>query len=136
MDFSNAKVFVITQHLIFPTMILLRSVSKRLTLLMMMLLSATITLLSATSTFKVSGNCGMCKKKIETQFKGVEGVESATWNKSTKMFSITYDSTKITLPAIHEKISSAGYDTETTKGNDEAYSKLPNCCKYRDVKHD
>lgn len=97
---------------------------------------ATTTLSAATSTFKVSGNCGMCKKKIESQFKGVEGVESATWNKSTKLFSITYDSTKITLPAIHEKISSTGYDTETTKGNDEAYSKLPNCCKYRDVKHD
>lgn len=112
------------------------SVQRTLIVAMIILVSFSITLTSATSSFNVSGNCGMCKKKIESQFKGVEGVESAIWNKTTKLFSITYDSTKITLPAIHEKISSAGYDTETTKGNDDAYSKLPNCCKYRDVKHD
>ena len=31
-------------------------------------------------TFEVSGNCDMCKSKIETAAKSVEGVKTARWN--------------------------------------------------------
>ncbi len=36
-----------------------------------------------TETFKVSGNCGMCKTKIEKAAKDA-GASSATWNEETK----------------------------------------------------
>lgn len=82
-----------------------------------------------TTSFKVWGNCGMCKKTIEKSLKA-DGISSATWNTGTKMIEVSYDSTRVTLDEIHLKIAAAGYDTEKERGNDEAYSKLHSCCQY------
>jgi len=79
--------------------------------------------------FKVWGNCGMCEKTIEKSLK-VKGVELADWDKNTKIIAVKYDSTKITLIQIHEKIAAVGYDTELKKGNDKAYNNLHSCCQY------
>ena len=81
-------------------------------------------------TFKVYGNCDMCKKRIETAAMSVDGVISADWNKETKMLDVTYDESKTDLRKIHEAIANAGHDTDTVKAGDEAYDKLPACCKY------
>ncbi len=88
-----------------------------------------------TDTLHVSGNCGTCKKKIESPFKHTDGVQSATWDKSTKLFIVEYDPTKITLDKIKEMIVAQGYDTEDLKASDEAYAKLPKCCRYRSGPH-
>lgn len=83
-----------------------------------------------TETFKVSGNCDMCKAKIEKAAK-VEGVTKAEWNKTTKVMTVSYDASKIKVDDIHKKIAAVGYDTEKVKGDDAAYAKLHSCCKYR-----
>ncbi len=83
-----------------------------------------------TETFKVSGNCEMCKAKIEKAAK-VDGVTKAEWNKNTKVMTVSYDSSKIKNEDIQKKIAAVGYDTEKVKGDDAAYAKLPGCCKYR-----
>lgn len=83
-----------------------------------------------TSTFKVWGNCEMCKKNIETAL-DVKGVKSAEWNIDTKVATVTFDSTKITIGQIHKLIADAGYDTETEKGSDKAYGDLAPCCQYK-----
>jgi mercuric ion binding protein len=82
-----------------------------------------------TSKFKVWGNCGTCKKNIEKAVK-IEGVTKADWNKDTKIITVTFDSSKITLEQIQKRIASAGYDTELFNGNDKAYNKLDKCCQY------
>jgi copper chaperone CopZ len=82
-----------------------------------------------TSTFKVSGECGMCKKKIETSLR-VKGVSKVNWDLDTKMITVTYNTDKITIDEIHERIAAVGYDTEKVKAKDEAYAKLDACCKY------
>lgn len=82
-----------------------------------------------TSTFKVSGECGMCKKKIETSLR-VKGVSKVNWDLDTKMITVTYNIDKITIDEIHERIAAVGYDTEKVKAKDEAYAKLDACCKY------
>jgi len=82
-----------------------------------------------TSTFKVSGECGMCKKKIETSLR-IKGVSKVNWDLDTKMITITYNTDKITIDEIHERIAAVGYDTEKVKAKDEAYAKLDACCKY------
>lgn len=82
-----------------------------------------------TITFKVWGNCGMCKKTIETAL-DVKGIKSADWNKDTKIITLTYNPQKITEDKIHELIAAAGYDTEKVKGDDKAYQNLPHCCHY------
>jgi len=81
--------------------------------------------------FKVSGNCGMCEKTIETASKAVKGVVSADWNKETKKMSVNFDTEKTNLDAIHKAIAKSGYDTDKAKADDSVYNKLHSCCKYR-----
>ena len=85
-----------------------------------------------TSTFTVYGNCGKCKKNIERPFKEMQGVESATWDKKTKKFTITYNPALLSERRIKEIIAEQGYDSDDVKASDEAYNKLPKCCRYRD----
>lgn len=85
-----------------------------------------------TTTFTVYGNCGKCKKNIEQPFKEMQGVESATWDKKTKKFTITYNSALLSERRIKEIIAEQGYDSDDVKASDEAYNKLPKCCRYRD----
>ena len=83
-----------------------------------------------TETFKVYGNCDMCKETIEGALKKKDGVLKKDWNTKTKMITVTYDPAKITLQQIHQKIADAGYDTDKAKAKDETYNKLHSCCKY------
>jgi len=83
-----------------------------------------------TETIKVSGNCDMCKARIEKAAK-IDGVSKAEWNKETKLLAVTYDPAKTNTDAIEKKIAAAGHDTEKVKAEAKAYDKLPSCCKYR-----
>lgn len=83
----------------------------------------------ATSTFKVWGNCEMCKETIEGSLK-VDGISKSDWNTETKMINVSYDTTKISLDKLQKNIASVGYDNEKHKGDDKAYSALPECCQY------
>lgn len=107
-----------------------------LALLCMLILSMALSVQSSarqmrTDTLNVSGNCGMCKKRIESPFKGLEGVESASWDKKTKRFMVQYDADVISREKIEDLIVQQGYDTEAKKANNEVYNALPKCCKYR-----
>ncbi|MDO9184777.1 MAG: heavy-metal-associated domain-containing protein [Bacteroidia bacterium] len=82
-----------------------------------------------TSTFKVWGNCGMCKETIEGSVE-VEGVSEADWNTETKMIKVSYDTIKISLDQIQKNIAAVGYDNEKYKGDVGAYNNLPECCQY------
>lgn len=79
--------------------------------------------------FKVYGNCGMCKTRIEKSLK-VDGVESAIWDKDTKMVKVVFNSDKISVDNIHQLVAEVGHDTEMVKAKDENYDKLHSCCKY------
>lgn len=92
--------------------------------------ASTILSNSETATFKVFGNCGMCKERIEGALKKNINIQKADWNEDTKMISVSYDPQMISLTEIHNIIASVGYDTEKTKGNDAAYKKLHGCCQY------
>ncbi len=81
--------------------------------------------------FKVWGNCEMCKKTIETAVKNVEGVISARWNVAKKRISVKYYSDKTNLDNIQKSIATVGYDTEKYKSTNEAYSQLHGCCQYK-----
>lgn len=84
---------------------------------------------SKTETFKVWGNCGMCKKTIEKATR-MDGVEKATWDVKTKQLKVTYNTSKTNLLAIQKNIAAAGYDNDGAKGDDKAYDKLHSCCQY------
>ena len=92
-----------------------------------------LTVMSATKTekFKVNGKCNLCKNRIETATKSVEGVKSASWDKSTKSLTVNYDVNKTTTPIIQTSIAMAGHDTEMFSASDAGYNELPGCCQYK-----
>jgi len=83
-------------------------------------------------TFIVSGNCEMCKKKIEKTAKLVEGVKRAKWNVINGEMKIRFNTKKTNLDIIQKSIANIGYDTELYKATDESYNNLHFCCKYRE----
>jgi copper chaperone CopZ len=84
---------------------------------------------SVATTFKVWGNCGMCKKTIEKSLMQ-DGIYEADWNKESKLIEVIYDPKKISLEKINSFITGVGYDTGAQKGSDSAYATLHECCKY------
>ncbi len=96
----------------------------------LMMAFATVSLAQTkTETFNVSGNCGMCKAKIEKSAK-VAGATEANWDKETKVLTVTYNSSSTNTAKIQQKIADVGYDNAGFKSTMEAYTKLPGCCKY------
>ena len=89
---------------------------------------------SKTEEFKVYGNCGMCKTRIEKAAKAVEGVTFAEWNKDTKMAKVSFNADKTNVLKIQEAIAKVGHDTDNFKADDKVYEKLPGCCLYERAK--
>jgi len=80
-------------------------------------------------TIKVWGNCGMCKKTIETAATKA-GASSAKWDTETKMLSVSYNAKKTNAQKIQEAIAAVGYDTRDLTAPDEVYNNLHGCCQY------
>ena len=83
-----------------------------------------------TDSFTVYGNCGMCKKTIESSLKKKDGVVSKQWDMKTKMLTVTYDPSKITIEQIGKKVADVGYDNQYNTAPDAKYSALDGCCQY------
>ena len=84
---------------------------------------------ATTETFAVSGNCGMCKKKIETAAKDA-GATYALWDVDKKELTVKYSSSTTNTAKIQKKIAEVGYDNAGFTSTTEAYNNLPGCCKY------
>lgn len=97
---------------------------------LLMVITLSVFASSKTEKFKVYGNCGMCESRIEKAAESVDGVESADWNKETKMIEITYDESITDSDKIQLVIAGVGHDTEDYKAKDEVYNELPGCCQY------
>lgn len=82
-----------------------------------------------TESYKVSGNCGMCKSTIE-KAASVKGVGEAKWDSETKVLTLAYDPALTTGDSVLKLIADAGYDNEKFTAKDETYNALPGCCKY------
>lgn len=80
-------------------------------------------------TFKVWGNCDLCKVRIEKAVKS-EGATSADWNTKTKLLTVTFDPAKASIDAFSKKLAAAGHDTEKYRADDKAYNALDACCQY------
>jgi Cu(I)/Ag(I) efflux system membrane fusion protein len=81
--------------------------------------------------FTVSGNCDLCKERIEKSALSVAGVSNASWNVGTKKITVAFNKIKTTKMKIEKAIAASGHDTEDIKAGDAAYNALPACCKYR-----
>ncbi|MCP4441719.1 MAG: TonB-dependent receptor [Aureispira sp.] len=82
-----------------------------------------------TITIKTSAQCGTCKGFIEGAFKNTKGIISVDLNPETQIFTAEYIEGKISVEKIKNKIAQVGYDADDVLGNQNAYEKLPACCK-------
>jgi len=82
-------------------------------------------------TFGVSGNCDMCKERIEKAALSVNGAKTASWDAIQKKVKIEYNSEEASPEDFHRAISKVGHDTDLMKADDEVYKALPECCLYR-----
>lgn len=89
-----------------------------------------VELMGNETSFGVKGNCGMCKKTIETAALSLSGVTNADWDKQTKQIKLIYDPQIVDLMSIHQAIANSGYGTELFENNMDSYDNLPLCCKY------
>lgn len=81
--------------------------------------------------FSVSGNCEMCKSRIEDAALSINGVQTADWNSESQKLHLTYEKSKTALNEVHKAIAKVGHDTDKFKAPDDVYSNLPGCCLYR-----
>lgn len=81
------------------------------------------------STFKVKGECSMCKERIETSAKN-SGATFAQWNAETQQLTVKFDGQKTTSDVILKNIAAVGHDNEQYSASDKVYEDLPSCCQY------
>lgn len=84
---------------------------------------------ATTENVKIYGNCGMCKKNIETAA-NVKKVAKVDWNADTKIATITYDAKKTNSDEILKRVALAGYDSDKFLAPDAVYDQLHGCCQY------
>ena len=83
------------------------------------------------ATFKVSGNCNLCKGRIEKAL-AIREVKSAKWDRKSAVVTIAYLIPSISLDSLQHRVAAVGHDTGKFKAPDEVYSGLPSCCRYRE----
>jgi len=81
--------------------------------------------------FEVSGNCEMCKKRIEKAALTVKGVKTVSWDIPSNVISVIYDPSKEPIQEVQRAIAFAGHDTPLAKALDSTYNALPMCCLYK-----
>ena len=81
--------------------------------------------------FTVSGNCEMCKARIEKAALSVKGVIKAIWTVKTKILKVDYNEDLENPDSVYKAIADAGHDTKKYKADNSIYDALPSCCKYR-----
>lgn len=82
-----------------------------------------------TQTVKINGNCGMCKKTIETAA-NIDKEANVNWDKTTKTATVTFDTKKTNLDVILKRVAQAGYDNEKFSAPNAVYDQLHGCCQY------
>jgi len=80
--------------------------------------------------FKVYGNCEMCKTTIDKALKSVDGVKSGKWSVASQKVVVKYDTSITNIDEIKKAVAAVGYDTKEYRAKDEVYNKLHHCCQY------
>ena len=80
--------------------------------------------------FQVSGNCEMCKKRIEKAALAVSGVKSAVWNADNQKLHLIVNEEKCSAMDVEKVIAKVGHDTQDIKALQADYDALHTCCQY------
>ncbi|MHA4807890.1 heavy-metal-associated domain-containing protein [Flavitalea flava] len=86
---------------------------------------------AVTKAFGASGQCEMCKHRIENAINRLPGIWSSNWNVDTKTVLVKYDRSKINVQKIEQVVAAVGHDTHEFRAKDEVFAALPECCHYQ-----
>jgi periplasmic mercuric ion binding protein len=73
--------------------------------------------------------CESCKKRIEEYLKREEGVLKYNVDFKKHVAKVTFITERTNIENVKAAIANAGYDADDVKADEEAYKKLPKCCK-------
>ncbi|MFZ4770277.1 MAG: cation transporter [Ferruginibacter sp.] len=76
--------------------------------------------------------CDMCKGKIEKYLMRQEGVTGVKVNVKKKVTGVTWITDRTNIENIKAAIATVGYDADDVTADEEAYKKLPPCCKKKE----
>ena len=84
--------------------------------------------------FYATGNCYLCKVRIEEACSEVPGYIDANWDYSNDVTTVTYDDAVADPHTFMTAIADVGHDTEWYRAPDEAYAELQGtCCEYNRI---
>ncbi len=73
--------------------------------------------------------CETCGKNFQTNMLKIKGVKMFELDEKAMTVTVYYNTKKTDLETIRIAISKFGYDADEVKADEEAYSKLDDCCK-------
>jgi copper chaperone CopZ len=73
--------------------------------------------------------CESCKKRIEDYLKREDGIQKATVDFKHHVTKVSFFAERTNIENVRAAIANAGYDADDVKADEEAYKKLPKCCK-------
>jgi mercuric ion binding protein len=73
--------------------------------------------------------CETCKERIENYLKREPGISAVKVDYKKKTTTVTYLTDRNNIEQIKTAIANAGYDADDVAADEEAYKKLPKCCK-------
>lgn len=73
--------------------------------------------------------CEMCKSRIEKYLSREPGISSVNVDYKKKTTTIVYITDRNNIEQLKTAIANAGYDADDVTADEEAYKKLPKCCK-------
>jgi mercuric ion binding protein len=78
---------------------------------------------------KTSTVCDMCKDRIERDLVFETGVKSVKVDLKVNIITVKYRTDKTNPETIKKAISKLGYWADEVAASEEAFNKLPDCCK-------
>lgn len=73
--------------------------------------------------------CDMCKDRIEGYLKREQGVTKAVVDVKKKVTKVTFLTDRTNIENIKTAIANVGYDADDVAATEDAYKRLPKCCK-------
>lgn len=73
--------------------------------------------------------CESCKERIEKYLNREDGIKKVTADYKKKVVKVEFYSNRTNIENIKTAIANAGYDADDVTADEEAYKRLPKCCK-------
>ena len=76
--------------------------------------------------------CEICKQKVETYLKRIDGVRSISTNINRGEMTVKYLTDRTNIEEIKTAIANNGFDADDIPANEDSYNRLPTSCKKLD----